>query len=88
LYFFASIVKGFAECAIGEPFFAFFALPKEFVRRLTELLLPSFLSIIQFAIMTDLEPVQTKILKLLNIEKDIYTALMDKFQIFFSQNSY
>jgi transposase len=42
---------------------------------------------LQFAIMTDLEPVQIKILKLLNIEKDIYTALADKFQIFFSQNS-
>jgi transposase len=42
---------------------------------------------LQFAIMTDLEPVQTKILKLLNIEKDIYTFLIDKFQIFFSQNN-
>jgi transposase len=42
---------------------------------------------LQFAIMTDLEPVQTKILKLLNIEKDIYTSLIDKFQIFFSQNN-
>jgi hypothetical protein len=30
---------------------------------------------LQFAIMTNLEPVQTKILNLLNIENEIYTAL-------------
>jgi transposase len=40
---------------------------------------------LQFAIMTQLEPVQLKILKLLNIEKDIYTNLAEKIQIFFSE---
>ena len=42
---------------------------------------------LQFAIMTNLEPVQTKILNLLNIEKEIYTALADKIQIFFSEKN-
>jgi transposase len=40
---------------------------------------------LQFAIMTKLEPVQTKILKLLNIEKNIYDTLADKIQIFFNE---
>ena len=40
---------------------------------------------LQFAIMSDLEPIQTKILALLGIEKDIYTTLADKIQIFFSE---
>jgi transposase len=42
---------------------------------------------LQFAIMTNLEPVQTKILNLLNIEKQIYTALADKIQIFFLEKN-
>ena len=40
---------------------------------------------LQFAIMSHLEPIQYKILALLNIEKDIYTNLADKIQIFFSE---
>lgn len=40
---------------------------------------------LQFALMTNLEPVQTKILQLLNIENEIYTKLASKIQIFFSQ---
>jgi transposase len=40
---------------------------------------------LQLAIMTNLEPVQMNILQLLNIEKEIYTKLTDKIQIFFSQ---
>jgi transposase len=38
---------------------------------------------LQFTIITDLEPVQIKILQLLNIEKKIYTKLAEKIQIFF-----
>lgn len=41
---------------------------------------------LQFAIMTNLEPVQSKILKLLDIEKEVYTELAHKIQIFFSEN--
>ena len=41
---------------------------------------------LQFAIMTNLEPIQTQILELLNIEKEIYTKLADKIQMFFSEN--
>jgi transposase len=40
---------------------------------------------LQFAIMTHLEPVQYRILKLLNIENEIYTKLAEKLQIFFSE---
>jgi transposase len=40
---------------------------------------------LQFAIMSHLEPVQYKILSLLNIEKGIYTELANKMQIFFSE---
>ncbi len=40
---------------------------------------------IQIAIMTNLEQQQLKILQLLNIEKEIYTNLAHKCQIFFSQ---
>lgn len=40
---------------------------------------------LQFAIMTNLEPVQTKILNLLNIEKEVYTTLAHKIQLFFSE---
>lgn len=40
---------------------------------------------LQLAIMTDLEPVQMKILKLLNFNKDIYTKLAHKCNIFFSE---
>jgi transposase len=38
---------------------------------------------LQFAIMSHLEPIQYKILTLLNIEKGIYTELANKMQIFF-----
>jgi transposase len=38
---------------------------------------------LQHALMTDLEPVQTKILNILNIHSDVYTKLVDKIQIFF-----
>ena len=40
---------------------------------------------LQLAIMTDFEPVQLKILKLLDMDKAIYTKLVDKCQIFFSE---
>ena len=41
---------------------------------------------LQLAIMSDLEPVQRKILELLNLDLDIYTKLEENIQIFFSQN--
>ena len=39
---------------------------------------------LQFAIMTNLEPVQTEILSLLDIDKGIYDTLADKIQMLFS----
>ena len=41
---------------------------------------------LQYAIMTNLEPTQSKILQLLGIEKEVYTKIAHKIQIFFSQN--
>ena len=41
---------------------------------------------LKFALMTSLEPVQIKILTLLNISPNIYTNLCDNIQIFFSEN--
>ena len=41
---------------------------------------------LKFALMTALEPVQIKILTLLNINPNIYTNLCDNIQIFFSEN--
>ena len=40
---------------------------------------------LEYAIMTKLEPVQIKILKLLGIDLEVYTHLADKIQIFFSE---
>ena len=42
---------------------------------------------IQIAIMTNLEQQQLKILQLLNIEKEIYTNLAHKCQMFFLQKN-
>ena len=39
---------------------------------------------LQMAIMSDSEPVQRKILELLNLDLDIYTKLEENIQIFFS----
>lgn len=40
---------------------------------------------LEYAIMTKLEPVQIKILKLLGIKIEVYTKLVEKIQIFFSE---
>jgi transposase len=42
---------------------------------------------LQLAIITDLKPVQIKILQLLNIEKEIYSKLAEKIQILFSNKN-
>lgn len=41
---------------------------------------------LQFALMTNLEQVQVRILDLLNIDKKIYTDLAEKIEMFFSEN--